>query len=459
MYIRRLRLKNVKCFADVDLRFCDEEGDPFKWTVLLGKNGTGKTTLLQCMGLLLAGRSIVGALGGRIPNMMRAGYDQASVELDLQIGSGNKEITVSVTFEPKSRDEGRGERWSWKGERNLVKAHLVPQERGEFACGYGAARVLDYLGVQSDQIPSLTGDPMVDAMAPLYDDRRPLMQPDSWLRSLEYEALKLQNRDPAPPTTRFQIATDTLSRLLPGVSFQEIDLNRRALFRTPYGTVPFAQLSRGYRDIATWVMDLVRQLLDAFPNSTDPFAERGVVLIEEVALHLHPVWQQHLVEYLRQAFPRLQFIVSTHSPLLAQSLEKNELVILREEATEETGQAAVHVERSDIAPKALNLNQILTSPLFGAETAWSVELREKQEEFYELKRMAASEELPQENAKRYEELRQYFDAVPAAPGDSYQKSLQRRLTSEILKEMGREDLLNAPPLEVIKKMKESRSDS
>jgi predicted ATP-binding protein involved in virulence len=76
-------------------------------------------------------------------------------------------------------------------------------------------------------------------------------------------------------------------------------------------------LSDGYRSLLALSGDLVWRLIQAFPGTTDPLKEEGVVLIDELDIHLHPTWQRDIAELLRRQFPNLQFIVATHSPLIA----------------------------------------------------------------------------------------------------------------------------------------------
>src|SRR5262249_26323685 len=106
-----------------------------------------------------------------------------------------------------------------------------------------------------------------------------------------------------------------------------VDARRAWLELTGGPKVPFSALSDGYRSMLALGIDLMRWLLDAFPDSTDPLQERGVVLIDELDAHLHPLWQRHIGEWLLARFPRLQFIVVTHSPFLAQVQAEGNLLL------------------------------------------------------------------------------------------------------------------------------------
>lgn len=89
-----------------------------------------------------------------------------------------------------------------------------------------------------------------------------------------------------------------------------------------------AQLSDGERSFVAVLGDLVRRLAVANPDLENPLRGAGVVLIDELELHLHPQWQREVVEKLRTTFPNIQFIVTTHSPFIVQTLRADELILL-----------------------------------------------------------------------------------------------------------------------------------
>ena len=89
-----------------------------------------------------------------------------------------------------------------------------------------------------------------------------------------------------------------------------------------------SQLSDGERSFIAILGDMVRRLALANPDLDDPLQGHGVVLIDELELHLHPTWQRQIVENLRETFPNIQFIGTTHSPFVIQALRPGELVNL-----------------------------------------------------------------------------------------------------------------------------------
>ena len=86
-------------------------------------------------------------------------------------------------------------------------------------------------------------------------------------------------------------------------------------------TLKIEQLSDGYRITLAMVMDIAARMAEANPDSSDPLQTEGVVMIDEVDLHLHPGWQQTILLDLMRTFPNVQFIVSTHSPQVISSVK------------------------------------------------------------------------------------------------------------------------------------------
>ena len=167
--------------------------------------------------------------------------------------------------------------------------------------------------------------------------------------------------------------------------------------------LPLNQLSDGERSFLAIISDLVRRLSLANPDLDDPLHGAGIVLIDELELHLHPTWQRQVVEKLRTTFPNIQFIATTHSPFVIQSLRPGELINLDPEEFVEYADKSIE----DIA-----------------ENVMGVELPQKSERYLQM--MTAAEEYfrllrtPTDNAadvnaaeKRLNELAAPFSDDPA----------------------------------------------
>ena len=149
--------------------------------------------------------------------------------------------------------------------------------------------------------------------------------------------------------------------------------SERVYFESVGGAeVTVLELSDGYRSFLSLAIDVLRHL----ETSTDDFSTLldtedgeqrivadGVILIDEVDVHLHPFWQREIGFRLRRSFPKMQFIVTSHSPFVAQAATDDGLIVMR--PTGKNG--AVEVHRSEVSVKGWRADQILTSPLFGLD--------------------------------------------------------------------------------------------
>jgi len=130
----------------------------------------------------------------------------------------------------------------------------------------------------------------------------------------------------------------------------------------------FNQLSEGYKNIMVWVSDLIYRLQQDQPkiNKLEDF--KGVVLLDEIELHLHPIWQRRITGQLKTFFPNIQFVFTTHSPTIIQGAAE-EAVIYRIYRNTKTGKTSSSEAYFNKDLDHLMLNSLATSPLFGLENA------------------------------------------------------------------------------------------
>lgn len=160
------------------------------------------------------------------------------------------------------------------------------------------------------------------------------------------------------------------------------------------------QLSDGERSFIAMLGDLVRRLSLANPELANPLEGYGIVLIDELELHLHPRWQREVVEKLRGCFPNIQFIATTHSPFVIQSLRPGELITLDPEEFGEYADRSVE----DIAEHVMGVEVPQKSERY-------LEMMKAAEEYYRLLRGAPDQ--AQEAEARLAELAVRFSDDPA----------------------------------------------
>ena len=429
IYFRSLELENVRCFGERQvLQLADDQGRPARWTLLLGDNGVGKTTLLQCLAWM---RPVpFGALKEDKPKKIQPALTNEENEVFNSLIRAGNEVTLnlkaSLTIDQSldGKDTGQSAQEpganrietgiTMDGKDSKLQTHKLGINRvvgklddltlvEPILFAYGAAR---HMGKSN-----LDNSELADPLASLFSSAAELYDAEELLLDFDYRALKYQKHK-----RRLKKIRQTLAAVLPDITDEDgiqilgpkaighsdSDEQSGVRFNTPYGAVPLSGLSLGYQTTLAWVLDLAIRLYERYPESNDPLAEPAVVLVDEIDLHLHPRWQRQIVADLTQHFPRTQFIVTAHSPLIVQSAMDANLVVLQEE----DGQ--VKIENRPHFVEGWRADQILTSELFDVP-ARSPRIQQLIDERYSL--LDKTKRTPKEE-KRLRELEEELDNLP-----------------------------------------------
>lgn len=332
MWIEELTIENIKGFEKINLRFSNRK-EPVKWITLLGENGGGKSTILQSLGLLLAGPENVNKLMPVPYGWVRSEGSPGKLTIRIHQGEndpgtyGEKKESksfsytyfftgsVSTTIRNKVYSEptileNPERRLSW-----LKQNALTSKGKGWFAAGYGAFRRLTR--ESRVIIPTITSQERHNNFTTQFKEDEALSSFEQWMVYLDYRIAKGENETESVAKRQLDIAIKTINEILPnGIEFDSVSNDGKILFNVKGIKVSTISLSDGYRSILALIGDLIWRLLDHFPESQDPLKEEGVVLIDELDIHLHPVWQRNIASLLREQFPNTQFIVATHSPMI-----------------------------------------------------------------------------------------------------------------------------------------------
>ena len=180
--------------------------------------------------------------------------------------------------------------------------------------------------------------------------------------------------------TGLRVVRKALRDFLPGVSLSRIDReNSRLLMKTADGVIPLQNLSDGYQNVAAWIGDLLYRITDAFDDYRSPLKARGLLMIDEVDLHLHAKWQRTLIDFLEAKLPNLQLIVTTHSPITAQQAREGQLHYL----SRQDGKLGIEAFQGD--PRMLLVSQLLITDVFGLETDESAKVEQTKNRYRELR--------------------------------------------------------------------------
>ncbi len=436
MLIEELVIDNIRCFEKTTLRFRNR-----KWITLLSQNGCGKSTVLQSLALLLAGPEGAQKLAPRPVGWLRDEEQPGKLSIKIhqsdgdpgQFGServtrsfgytffltGNKRLTIrnKVYTEPGVHESAE-KRLTWLRQNAFVSKGL-----GWFAVGYGAFRRLTR---KSEIIvPSLEPQARYTNFFTQFDEDQPLSAFERWMVYLDYRIVK--NKD-SEAKRQQALGIAAINRLLPeGVRFDSVTAEGRIFFDVEGTKVPTLALSDGYRSVLALAGDLVWRLIQAFPDSNDPLKEVGVVLIDELDIHLHPLWQRDIALWLREQFPNLQFIVATHSPLIAAGAGPEALTL---KFSLNEGKGTVE-EVPDVS--AMNVDRLLQNLAFGLVSPYSPQTQGKIDRYDSL--LVKRTRLTPKEKTEFEQLSLFMEEARPIGGPPKPGSLQKRIETYLEKKL------------------------
>lgn len=369
MFLQRLTIENLRSVRGLELDFRDSASGNRKWTILLGENGTGKSTILRAAALVLCGSDALPTLMPDPRAWVRVGSKTARIEATVATAGGEtRRFALEVKANETISDVVK------RNDKNLqlLDRALAHSGRNYFVAGYGVSRRLPSATRRHGPKDESHGRrSRVGAVASLFSGDADLWGVDDWAIDLHYR------RNEGGLT----LVRSAMEELLPSVNFKGIDRERKQLlFRTPDGDVPLQQLSDGYQNMAAWCGDLLFRITDAFHDHKGPLNARGLLLVDEIDLHLHPVWQRQLLRFVEKKLPNFQILATTHSPFTAQQASVDALHVLERSSNAK----AVTVRQFRGDPKTLRVEQLL-EPLLGLETAESLETERARSRVRQLK--------------------------------------------------------------------------
>ncbi|WP_062357807.1 AAA family ATPase [Herbidospora yilanensis] len=411
MYVTELKISNVKGFTgarDFDLRLTRPDGSHAGWTVLAGRNGSGKTTILRAIALALAGPDVALGLTLEFESWVTDECAQATVTTGLTQDDGD----VSIDDRPLLP----GTMISWRRLRSgrvVMIGHApdaelgpwAPDLQGWFHAGYGPFRRLVGGSAEAQRLMQRPGQ--ISRLATLFNEDASLAEGITWLIDLHLRRLEGNEQAAVLLTFALRLLDDGL---LPD-GFQVDGVDSDGLWARRDGRrIPMREMSDGYRAVTALVLDLVRQMSAAFPDATPSTAitRSGVVLIDEIDAHLHVSWQQKIGGWLKTHFPNIQFIVSTHSPYICQSADPGGLIRLPG-VDEDLPPAVVD---DDLYERVVygSGDDALLSDLFGIETPYSPRAEAMRRRLVALERAVLRGQATLEELVEFEELQETLNS-------------------------------------------------
>ena len=365
MYIDHIEIENFRTFRKNRIDFCHPDQD-FETlgiprprlpniNLLLADNGFGKTSLLKSIALTALGPAVgsSGLYPYRLVRREAAGrLPKAVLRAEFTPHEQDRSPVERIESHVEVVAEGDLELLNW-AHTDKKKWHPVFESSSDamFMVGYGATRRVS----RADRFsPSGNFSPRAGRIRSLFEEDHSLRPLNTWLP--RYKSNK-QLRG------RYTQVKNLLNRLAGETGWQLTDTRdeeNEYLYRREDVEVPFPALSDGYRAFLGWLGDLLHHICETCPSGKMLYENKGIVMVDEIDLHLHPTWQMTVLEVLAKALPSLQFIVTSHSPLLVGSIEWMNVILM--EPGEGQSSRARRVEHP---VHGLNADQVLTSEFFG----------------------------------------------------------------------------------------------
>ncbi|MFO0589646.1 MAG: AAA family ATPase [Polyangiaceae bacterium] len=356
--LKRLSVRNFRCFTE-----CVVDFHP-RLTVFVAENGRGKTAILDAVGIAMS--PFVDTLVGL---HQAHGFTPADVRLALEAGGAmNPVFPVSMEAEASFWDE----RIAWTRNRKSTSTRSLTVTKYRAGCRDIAEALRAHL--TSYAHGDRTDPPVLPAVAfygtgRLWSEHRltkmkrtdeptPMTRVAGYIDCLSssssfraftdwYEWMSNAARSPTAraypsserPALLLSAVREATRSMLAPVGWQDIDWDfneRRLIAEHPeHGRLPLDLLSDGVRNMIALVADLAHRCVRLNPHLGDeaPRKTPGVLIIDEVDMHLHPRWQQLVIEQLRKTFPAMQMMVSTHSPHVLSTVDVSSIRVIALEGT------------------------------------------------------------------------------------------------------------------------------
>ncbi len=320
MRIKQLRLKNFRGIKNLELNF--DTTQPV--AVLVGANGVGKSSILDCINDLVRSGELIAT---------NKPLESIFPDRDIHIGENSTCNSILAVIDDAEInweiEKVRKEAVSFNKPINHMQ--LINNSPNQYQLGsfvsvyYTADRRAIQMQSESNVLPVV-----------MYSNTVMINFQDfsGWfhsLENLENETRLLSNIDYRD--IRLESARQAVYSML-GEGFSRLLMrreNNRMTIQKNSQEIELSWLSDGEKSLLALASDLSRRLAMAYPDSVNPLHEAGLVLIDEIELHLYPAWQQMIIQRLTQTFPGCQFIVTTHSPQVLSNAQPECIHILKVE--------------------------------------------------------------------------------------------------------------------------------
>lgn len=349
MIIKNIALKNYRCFEDIKVNFHD------KLTVIVGDNGSGKTSILEAITVSL-GTMLIG-LDGQVG----VSINKKDARLKAYSMGESEDVQSQYPVEITAIGDIDGQAIEWKRSLNGENGRTIVkdakdmtdiargyQERmrdGDAAlvlpivAYYGTGRLWDYH--REKKADTFKNNTKTNGYIDSLDGTANIKLMMNWFKKKTIQRMQKKSeglREFVELLVVYRAMAKCYERITGrhGVAFDyNLDTNEiEFCYINEDGlqmSIPLSQMSDGYKSTISLIADIAYRMVVLNPQLGIDVIDKtdGVILIDEVDLHLHPAWQHRILGDLQEIFPRVQFIVTTHAPAVISSAKSENLVILK----------------------------------------------------------------------------------------------------------------------------------
>lgn len=336
MFFKEVKIQNYKAIKDMQIQFSPGIN------LLIGDNGVGKTSVLDALAIALGG-FLAGVTGVSV-----SGIQQSDIRIETKRVAGASvsiEYMTPTVIECNMEIDGRDFSWARirEGETTSFKTKISNREVTNYAAKLtnDAAKLLPLISYMSTTRVSRSKRGDYGSASKKLNDRRcgyigcldsafDMKGIKEWCLNMEMEAFHQEKQ--IPEYELFKKAVSEVMQKMSGLEnppsvvyskvFQEIAYSEGG------NILPISYLSAGYQSLLWMTVDFAYRLALLNPGLSDYHQAVGVVLIDELDMHLHPKWQWNALSALEEVFPKIQFIIATHSPIVISSLKNSQLISL-----------------------------------------------------------------------------------------------------------------------------------
>ena len=428
MHVQRLILRNIRSIREFDLHL--RPGEFPGWHVILGDNGSGKSTVVRALALALMDEANAHATLEDWSRWITDGEKSGLIDVRLrhhdedewtgQDGRGERVIHAEAKIHTHSgSDQPNGGHTSIKfSSQRYAKRTVWGKGVGWFSASFGPFRRFSGADPKMDRLYGT--HPRLAPHLSAFGENVALGKSLRWLKDLQIKKLEKDTEAEKIQSAVIDFIND--AKLLPhGARIDGVTSEQVRIVDGLGSRVGVEEMSDGYRSILSLTFELMRLLFSAFGTETtlrglDIEAGKitlpGVVAVDEIDAHLHPSWQQLIGDWFVNRFPNMQFLVTTHSPIICRAARQGTIWLLPPPGSEGQLRRVIGPDRDRLIDG--NILDAYGTELFGEEVTRSKQSKAKLTQLAQLNRKRLRRTLSPSEQRELEQLR---EAMPSSPNN------------------------------------------